>query len=140
MFKEPSLHSKTTGLQVPVEIPISGFSSKLFWTTASAILPAFSVVVKAILVSIVPNSSIWTNPILLPNPLNTYDAPTTFSLKMFPEWGLTTVTPVLNSGVSLTVKWETQTSLTSQILFFLPVSPSPILINLLIFIFFLSKK
>ena len=93
-FNSPSLHSVTTPFTVQVVTPISGFCSSIYRVSAFSAVPTPKVLVIRIGVSILPSSSIWIKPALLPNPLMTETAAGTFSLKRFSSCGKTAVTPV----------------------------------------------
>ena len=111
-LRRPSLHSVTRQFTVPVVTPMSGLSSSMYWVRASQTVPTLRVLVRRMGVSMVPSSSIWMSPTLLPKPLIT-DAPAiTFSRKQLPPWGSTAVTPVWTSP-PFKVAWPTLTPGTS---------------------------
>ena len=92
---------------------------------ASWMRPTLSVLVRAMGVSMVPNSCICTSPSVLPKPLSTKAAATGLRKKEFSGPGRITLTPVLWRSSS-SVAWPTSTPGTSLILFSGPVGYSPI--------------
>ena len=70
-FRRLSLHSVTTQFTVPVVFPMSGFWAVMYFTMAVMAVPTLRVLVRMMGVSMVPSSSIWTRPVLLPKPLMT---------------------------------------------------------------------
>ena len=87
--------------------------------------PTLSVLVNAIGVSMVPNSSTCVEPANLPNALPTNTAPATLSWNTLPACGTITVTPVRTLSPSISVACPTLTPLTSVIAFRGPGANTP---------------